>query len=166
MNGLLSALTYPRIGQPERWSFRRPPVFAPSSDAAPAATPSSPRVLVVEDDHLVAMEIEMALLDAGFTVVGIAASAEKAAALARAEKPDLAIMDIRLNGARDGVDAALEIFNENGIRCIFATAHSDPATLQRAQLAQPLGWVSKPYAPDALVQAVRDGLADLRKSKS
>jgi DNA-binding NarL/FixJ family response regulator len=110
------------------------------------------------------MEIENALLDAGFKVVGIAASADEAIALARDEMPDLAIMDIRLAGTRDGVDAALQIFSETGIRCIFATAHSDPATRHRALPAQPLGWVAKPYAPHALVQAVRAGLAGLRRA--
>ncbi len=165
MNGLSSALSHPRIGLPQRWSFPRHPVFAPGPDAGPAAMSSAPRVLIVEDDHLVAMAIENALLDAGFIVVGVAASAEEAAALARAEKPHLAIMDIRLSGARDGVDAALEIFNETGIRCVFATAHNDSGTRLRAQPAQPLGWVSKPYAPDALVQAVSNGLAELQKSE-
>jgi two-component system, response regulator PdtaR len=109
------------------------------------------------------MESEYALLDAGFNVVGIAASTSEAIALAQSEKPDLALMDIRLAGSRDGVDAALQIFSETGIRCVFATAHNDPATRQRAEPARPLGWVSKPYTPAALVDAVRTGLTHLRK---
>jgi DNA-binding NarL/FixJ family response regulator len=117
------------------------------------------RLLVVEDDYLVTLDCESTLLDGGFAVVGIAASADEALRLAREERPDLAVMDIRLLGKRDGIDAAIEIFNETGIRCIFATANSDAATRQRAKSAQPLGWLSKPYAPEALVQAIRDALA-------
>jgi DNA-binding NarL/FixJ family response regulator len=71
-------------------------------------------------------------------------------------------MDIRLVGQRDGVDAAIDLFRETGIRCLFATAHHDTPTQQRAQAAQPLGWVSKPYAPQALVQALFNAVAALR----
>jgi len=118
-------------------------------------------VLVVEDDHIVSMDIEHTLTEAGFAVVGIAASAAQALALARAERPDLALMDIRLLGQRDGIDAAMDIFNETGIRCIFATAHCDAATRDRAQAAQPLGWLSKPFAAVVLVQTVRVALSGL-----
>jgi len=130
------------------------PVCAPDASAGTTASASG-RVLVVEDDHLVAMALEQALLDAGLVVVGIAASADEAVATALGQRPDLAVMDVRLLGARDGVDAA--IFNGTGIRCIFATAHSDASTRRRAQVAQqPLGWLAKPYTPRTLVQAVRN----------
>jgi DNA-binding NarL/FixJ family response regulator len=119
------------------------------------------RILVVEDDHLVAMDLEAALHEAGFAVVGTAATAEDAIALARAERPALAIMDIRLASARDGIDAALELFRGQGLRCIFATAHSDAATKQRAQPARPLGWLAKPYQPRVLVETVRRALSEL-----
>jgi DNA-binding NarL/FixJ family response regulator len=119
-------------------------------------------VLVVEDDHLVAMALEQALLDAGLVVVGIAVSADEAVAMALGQRPDLAVMDVRLLGARDGIEAAIDIFNGTGIRCIFATAHSDASTRHRAQAAQPLGWLAKPYTPRALVQAVRTALDSLR----
>ena len=102
-------------------------------------------LLIVEDDHLVAMEMESVLLGAGFAVTGIAATAEDALRQARSGRPDLALMDIRLAGARDGADAALDLFRQMGIRCVFATAHHDKSTRLRAQPAQPLGWLSKPY---------------------
>jgi two-component system, response regulator PdtaR len=117
------------------------------------------RLLLVEDDFLISMEMERVLTDAAFVVVGIASSADEAVQMAREEEPDLAVMDIRLIGKRDGVDAAIEIFNETGIRCLFASAHNDADTRQRASDAQPLGWLSKPYSPEALVEAVRDALA-------
>lgn len=144
-------------GTPGRRHLLLRPTYAPDPGAG-SATAGPARVLLVEDDHLVAMEMEDALVDAGLVVVGIAVSADEAVAMARREQPDLAVMDIRLVGPRDGIDAAIDILAQTGIRCIFATAHSDAATRQKAQSAQPLGWLAKPYTPEALVQAVRQAL--------
>ncbi len=118
-----------------------------------------PRVLIVEDEYLVAMEAGAGLDDAGFDVVGNANCAAEAVRMAVDERPDLVIMDIRLVGVRDGVDAAVEIFETTGIRCLFVTAHQTPDVRARAQAASPLGWLPKPYTPDALVLAVRGALS-------
>jgi len=115
-------------------------------------------ILVVEDDFLIALELENRLLDAGYRVVGIAASASEAFTLGDRERPDLVVMDIRLVGRRDGVDAAIELFKEFGIRSIFASAHADPQTRERAAPANPIGWVQKPYPADALIRLIRDFL--------
>src|SRR5215469_11469710 len=111
-------------------------VFA-REDSAGADKPTEPptRILVVEDDFLVATEIEMVLSSAGFDVTGIAVSADEAVELARSRKPGLLVMDVRLAGERDGVEAAVEIFRTLGIRCIFATAFTDQHLLQRAKPA-------------------------------
>jgi DNA-binding NarL/FixJ family response regulator len=121
-------------------------------------------VLIVEDDYLIAMEAESVLADAGFELVGIAATADEAIAIATRRRPALALMDIRLAGKRDGVDAALELYREHGIRCIFATAHSDQEVLGRAEPACPLGWLQKPYTMPSLVQAVRRALDEVNLS--
>src|SRR5207253_224033 len=105
-----------------------------------------------------ALELEHRLLEAGFDVVGIAASAEDALAKARSGKPDLAVMDIRLAGARDGIDAAIDLI-ALGIPSIFATAHADPETKQRAEQARPLGWLQKPYAPQSAIALIEQVLA-------
>ena len=136
--------------------------FAQETGGASSAVQSPARVLIVEDDHLVALEIEATLLEAGFEVVGIAATADEAVGLGKSMRPDVTIMDIRLAGKRDGVDAALDLFREEGIRCVFATAHQDAETRRRAEPARPLGWLSKPYRPDVLVKAVRAALAQGR----
>jgi CheY-like chemotaxis protein len=117
----------------------------------------SVRILVVEDDYFVALELEHRLLEAGYTVVGIARTAEEALALAASEKPKLAIMDIRLTGHRDGVDAAIELSDKLGVPSIFATAHNDEKTRKRAQQAGPLGWLQKPYSSEALIKTLRGG---------
>jgi DNA-binding NarL/FixJ family response regulator len=116
------------------------------------------RILLVEDEFLIAMSIEGDLRDGGYDVVGIAHSVDDGAALAKTERPDLVLMDIRLVGKRDGIDAALEIYETTGIRCIFATAHCDTETIARARPAAPLGWLHKPYGRDSLMSAVEESL--------
>jgi DNA-binding NarL/FixJ family response regulator len=124
----------------------------------PKARPERPRLLIVEDDFLVGMELEAGLADAGFDVGGVAATADEAVRLARELRPDLVVMDVRLSGGRDGIDAAVEIRAVTGIGTVFATAYGDPATRGRAEPAAPAGWVSKPYTIEALVAAIRSGL--------
>jgi two-component system, response regulator PdtaR len=148
--------------QPFGWG-RPLPMFAPAAEdgLSPPAGTQGTKVLIVEDDHLVAIEAETALLDAGYEVAGIAATAAEALEMARTEKPDLVVMDIRLAGARDGVDAAIELFADSGLRSLFASANSDAATRNRAEAANPLGWLSKPYQPEALVRAVTKAISEL-----
>jgi two-component system, response regulator PdtaR len=114
-----------------------------------------PRILLVEDDYFVALEVEHYLRASGFDVVGTATTAEEAIRQAEAERPELAVMDIRLAGVRDGIDAAIELFTKYGIRSIFASAHVDPETRKRAQAANPAGWLSKPYMPESLVELLK-----------
>ena len=126
---------------------------------------SKGRVLIVEDEYFVALFVEDALMDAGITVVGVAATADEAIALTTAAKPDLVLMDIRLAGPRDGIEAATEILQQLGIRSLFATGNSDPTTQARGtRLASPLGWLSKPYTQAELVTAVTAALRQTRGS--
>jgi DNA-binding NarL/FixJ family response regulator len=126
-----------------------------------AGTGGRPRILIVEDDFFVALDLEAGLTDAGMKVIGPARTAEEAVALARAEQPILAVMDIRLAGARDGIDAALDLFRDLGIRSLFASAHADSTFRRRAEPARPLGWLQKPYTIDAVVGSVRKAIAEL-----
>ncbi len=142
---------------------RKPRLVYAREDAAGSekAAGGPVRLLVVEDDYFVATEIEAALEDAGFSVVGVAPSAEEALACAAKEKPTLAIMDIRLSGKGDGVEAATTLFRDQGIRCIFATAHADEQIRARGSHAAPLGWLQKPFTMPALIDAVRKALDKL-----
>jgi len=130
----------------------------PAHDASPAPSNRSTRILVVEDDYIAGLEIESALTRAGFVVVGVVGNAEAAIAQALALVPTLVIMDIRLRGKRDGIDAALEIYRQTGVRSIFATAHQDAAVRARAKGAAPLGWLAKPYDTNALVELIQEVL--------
>lgn len=137
-------------------------VFArPGSSAARGEPRAGRRVLIVEDDFLIAQQIEHGLTEAGYEVVGTASSAEEAVSLAQATTPDLVLMDIHLSGIKDGVDAALELYSKLGIRCLFATAHHDQVTRHRAAAAAPIGWVAKPFVMGVLIKAVGSALAAL-----
>jgi DNA-binding response OmpR family regulator len=124
------------------------------------------RILIVEDDFLVAMQMESALADAGFEIAGVASSGDDAIELAMSERPRLVVMDIRLAGDRDGIDTAIALFAEQGLRCIFATAHHDEHARRRAEPAAPLGWLAKPYTMASLVTMVRRALDELGDSPS
>jgi DNA-binding NarL/FixJ family response regulator len=115
--------------------------------------------LIVEDDYFVGLQNEDMLIKAGFAVVGIATNGEYALSLAAQEQPDLVLMDIRLAQGDDGIDAANTLLQREGLRCVFVTAHADPATRSRALAARPLGWLVKPFTAGALVKCVRDALA-------
>ena len=119
------------------------------------------RILVAEDDLFIGVQYEDALTEAGFDVLDIAPTANEAIETAQDHRPSLAIMDIRLAGSPDGVEAALEIFRRFGIRSLFVTAYSDAQTRARAQPARPLGWLSKPVSYPKLVAAVRAAISEL-----
>jgi DNA-binding NarL/FixJ family response regulator len=134
---------------------RQPLLFSPDDAASSGKRAfSNFRILIVEDDYLIAFDLETALTDAGLNVIGVAASAEDAIALAASHSPSVVIMDIRLAGPRDGIDAALELFRKHGIRCVFASAHSDDDARRRAAPANPLGWIEKPYSVATIVELI------------
>lgn len=138
-------------------------LFAPEVGGGSLTEPGRlARILIIEDDLLIASQIEGALTEAGFEVVGVATTGEAALELVRAKRPDMAVVDIRLPGDRDGVDTALEMFRTHGIRCIFASAYSDPEARGRAAPASPLGWLQKPYTMPSLVTMVRRATSELR----
>jgi DNA-binding response OmpR family regulator len=119
------------------------------------------RILIVEDDLLIASQMEAALTDAGFQIAGTASTGTEALQLAHAASPTLVVMDIRLAGDRDGIDIALELFRSHGIRCIFASAYSDQEAQRRAAPAAPLGWLQKPYTMASLTAKVREAVREL-----
>lgn len=127
------------------------------SDSGSSNCPA--RILVVEDDYFVGLQLEHRLIDAGFQVIGVAGTAEEALEMAISAKPELAIMDIRLGGQRDGVDVAIDLFANLGIPSIFATAHNDETTRRRGERASPLGWLQKPHSSETLITLVNDALA-------
>jgi len=105
----------------------------------------SAHILIVEDEAIVASDLIRKLKRLGYTVCAIASTGEEAIAKAKQLKPQLVLMDIQLTGQIDGIEAAREIRDCCDSPVIFLTAHSDSATLARAKLTGPLGYILKPF---------------------
>jgi len=119
------------------------------------------RILIVEDNDFVAHQCESALTEAGYEVVDIVTTADAAVKVAVERRPALILMDIYLRGPRDGIDAALEIFERCGIRSIFASALADESGKVRADAAQPLAWLAKPFSDQKLVKTIEAAVGDI-----
>lgn len=104
-----------------------------------------PKILVVEDETIIAEDIRMTLMDYGYEVTGVATSGEEAIQKAAETEPDLIIMDIMLSGDITGIEAADEIYHRSGIPVIYLTAYSDEKTLQNAKFTEPIGYLLKPF---------------------
>ncbi|MGE0711708.1 MAG: response regulator [Planctomycetota bacterium] len=117
------------------------------------------RILVVEDEFILAANLSESLTRLGYEVVGTASSREEAQRSACAERPDLVLMDIQLRGERlGGVEAARFMRSRLGLPVVFLTAHSDVDTLQQAKLAEPFGYLLKPTNERELYSAIETGL--------
>jgi PAS domain S-box-containing protein len=103
------------------------------------------RILVVEDENIVALDIHDRLTTLGYAVAGTASRGEEAVALADSSRPDLVLMDIHLQGAMDGIAAADLIRKRWRIPIVFLTAYSEDATLERAKRTEPFGYILKPF---------------------
>jgi CheY-like chemotaxis protein len=123
----------------------------------PATNTQSLRVLIVEDEFFISLHTRGLLQAMGHVVVGVAVSADQAVSMAEREQPDVVLMDIRLTGSRDGIDAAEEIRRRLDIASIFVTANTDPRTRQRAEAVRPVAFLEKPLTE----QRLRLGLSRL-----
>ncbi|MCC7558745.1 MAG: methanogen output domain 1-containing protein, partial [Methanobacteriaceae archaeon] len=116
------------------------------------------RLLVVEDESIVAMDIKHRAEGLGYDVLGIAASGEEAIEKTEENQPDLVLMDIVLKGKMDGIQAAQEIRERFDIPVVYLTAYSDEKTLSRAKLTGPFGYIIKPFEDRELHSAVEVAL--------
>ena len=119
-------------------------------------TPS--RILIVEDDGVVARDIQQQLSKIGHIVVGITPRGEEVVPLAIQWQPNLVLMDIRLEGGTDGIDAAQQIRERCGIPVIYLTAYADDQTLRRAGITEPFGYLLKPFESSQLRTAIEMAL--------
>jgi two-component system, response regulator PdtaR len=115
-------------------------------------------ILIVEDDPIVASYIEEVLTEAEFHVAGVAASASEALSLLDHDKPDLALIDIRLTGQLDGIDLACLIRTKINAPTIFLSGSADAPTRLRAEAARPLAFLQKPFRPSKLFNAIQRAL--------
>ncbi len=103
------------------------------------------RILIAEDEIVIAMELESCLTSMGYDVVGAASSGDEAIDIARDLRPDLLLTDIIMPGRIDGIEAAKIIKAELNIPVIFITAHKDEKLVERAREAKPIGYIMKPF---------------------
>lgn len=103
------------------------------------------KIAIVEDEAIVAEDIRQMLIGMGYEVAGIAATADEALKVAETELPNLVLMDIRIKGARDGIDAAEQMLAQYDIPVVFLTAYADERTLERAKATLPYGYIVKPF---------------------
>ncbi len=117
------------------------------------------RILIVEDEGLVALDLQSRLQRIGYSVVGIADTRERAMSIALAQLPDLVLMDIHLAGGSDGITAADDIHEALGLPIVFLTAYADTETLDRAAKVAPFGYIVKPFEERSLAATVQMALA-------
>jgi CheY-like chemotaxis protein len=123
-------------------------------------------ILIVEDEALIASYIEEVLGESGFCVAGIAASGPEALSLAAENQPSLALVDIRLTGPIDGIELACLLRERYDLPAIFLSGLADADTTARAQAAQPLGFLPKPFLPSQVFNAIQRALDRMRVEKT
>jgi PAS domain S-box-containing protein len=101
-------------------------------------------ILIVEDERIIARDLEQTLAQLGYTPCGIASSADSALSMTAERRPDLVLMDIRIQGSRDGIDTAQDLQSQFDIPVVYLTAHADETTLARAKQTGPYGYLLKP----------------------
>jgi len=111
-------------------------------------------ILICEDEAIVSAELKQQLSKNGYTVVGVASTGEAAIDIAEKEHPDLALMDIMIDGDMDGTDVAKILRDKFEISTVFLTAYSDKSTFESAKLSNPLGFLLKPVRQADLMRAL------------
>lgn len=112
------------------------------------------RVLIVEDEALLAMMLEDMVAGAGHEVAGVAADGVQAEALARREAPDVILMDVNIRGDRDGIETAARLKPDVPARIVFMTAYTDAANRARMDTVEPFAVLSKPYDDQLLAKTL------------
>ncbi len=102
------------------------------------------QILIVEDEAIVSMDLRYKLEAMGYSVPAEVSSGEEAVDAASQLRPDVVLMDIKLSGEMDGIDAAAQIRDQFGVPVVYLTAYADEATLERAKLTEPFGYLLKP----------------------
>jgi CheY-like chemotaxis protein len=112
------------------------------------------KILIVEDEGLIALQLSMMLGRAGFEVCEPVGLGEDAIEHSREERPDVILMDIRLRGEMDGIEAARQIGGFSRAKIIFTTGHADPETRARAEALRPAAFLVKPVAIRSIETAI------------
>jgi len=112
------------------------------------------KILIVEDEMIIAAKISMQLTNLGYEVTGILPRGEEAILHLEENKPDIILLDINLKGKLDGIETAAQLQRQNDIPIIYLTANSDEATFNRAKSTKPYAFISKPFKQLDLQRAI------------
>src|SRR4051794_37294463 len=107
---------------------------------------ASARILLVEDERIVALHLRQQLAKMGYTVAAIAASGAEALRQIEAQRPEIVLMDIHIEGPIDGIETTARIAPELQVPVIYLTAYAEETTLERASATKPYGYVLKPFS--------------------
>lgn len=116
------------------------------------------KILVVEDESIIAMDIKISLQGLGYDVIATVPSGELAIEKVEGDKPDLILMDINLKGEMDGIETAEQMRSRFRVPVVFLTAFADEKTLGRAKITGPFGYITKPFEEIDLRVAIEIGL--------
>lgn len=122
-----------------------------------------PKVLIVEDEPLIAENIALQLVDADFSVTGIAYDYEEAILLLQKTMPDIAILDINLEEEKDGIDIAEYIKRSSNIPFLFLTSYSDKSTIDRVKQTGPYAYIVKPFNKNTLLASLEIALSNFNQ---
>jgi len=106
---------------------------------------TNPKILIVEDENIVAIDLQKRLMNLGYEIVDVISTGEEAVQRAIATSPDLVLMDVRLKGKVDGIEAASTLRFQYGIAVVYLSAYADNDTLKRASKTEPFGYILKPF---------------------
>lgn len=123
------------------------------------------KILIVEDEAIVAKDISVCLEKIGYEVLGTFSKGEKALDFLEEEKPDLVLMDIMLAGSISGIDASAQIKEKHNIPVVFLTAYADEKTISKAKVTEPYGYVIKPFKEIDLRTSIEMALYKFKKEK-
>jgi DNA-binding LytR/AlgR family response regulator len=124
------------------------------------------KILVVDDDIFIAEQLNAILTDLGYDVVGIATNSDMAIEIIKETPPDLALLDIRMHGLKQGFSIAKFLNEENQIPFIFITSFADKSTVEEASALKPLAYVLKPFNEQNIYSTLEIAFAALTKKKT
>ncbi|MCX7798190.1 MAG: response regulator [Melioribacter sp.] len=113
------------------------------------------KILIVEDEVIVALELKHRLTKLGYDVIGVASNAEKAIEIICSNKPDLILMDLKLRGKMNGLELAEKVYNDHTIPSLFITAFFDEETLNKVKQKLSFEILQKPFSPEELIKAIK-----------
>lgn len=121
------------------------------------------KVLIVEDELIIAVDIKDILQSNGYEVVSIAKSFEEGVHFLNTEQPDIVLLDIKIKGDKDGVDLANYLRSNFNMPFVFITSHSDPKTIESAKKVRPYGYLLKPFEDNDVLVAVEMALSNFNE---